>query len=462
MAEVLAKKKRIRAGHKASATKTMGKIDDILGTDSLDASTLSLLKLTLQEKLETIRVLDSEIVELFDDEASVTTEIEQNDGYRESIRSTLLKIDNALGKVATLPIAATATPSALATTSRVKLPKLKLRPFGGELTQWTSFWESFEAAVHNNPDLISVEKFNYLSSVVECSACEAISGLSLTASNYEEAISTLKKQFGGRQKIFDKHIDALLMVGVVTSCHDVKALRHLYDLASSHIRSLKSFEVKSDCYGTLLCPVLLLRLPSEMQLNVSRKVSEADWNLDKLMRVNEEEIVARERVSVARPVRRGDDKPPPTATALVSDTISTNVTCCYCGQPHFSTSCSVITDVEARKQSLCKSGGCFSCLRKGHLSRNCHTTNRYCNCSGRHHTSICAPRQQNNDRPTTMQTPPVPTIVRTSTLNPSASELNPSTPKSSLYVDDSQAVLLKPHLLRCITSQTPLSREEFE
>ena len=168
------------------------------------------------------------------------------------------------------------------------------------------------------------------------------------------------------------------------------------------------------------------------------------------------------RVSVARPVHRGDDKPPPTATALVSDTISTNVTCCYCGQPHFPTSCSVITDVEARKQSLCKSGGCFSCLRKGHLSRNCHTTNRYCNCSGRHHTSICAPRQQNNDRPTTMQTPPVPTIVTISTLNPSASELNPSTPKSSLYVDDSQAVLLKPRLLRCITSQTPLSREEFE
>ena len=74
----------------------------------------------------------------------------------------------------------------------MKLPKLKLRPFGGELTQWTSFWESFEAAVHN-PDLTSVEKFNYLASVLERSAREAISGLSLTASNYEEAISTLKK-----------------------------------------------------------------------------------------------------------------------------------------------------------------------------------------------------------------------------------------------------------------------------
>ena len=162
----------------------------------------------------------------------------------------------------------------------MKLPKLKLRPFGGELTQWTSFWESFEAAVHTNPDLTAVEKFNYLSSVLECSAREAISGLSLTAANYEEAISTLKKRFGGWQKIIDKHMDALLKVGAVTSCHDVKAMRHLYDLISSHIRSLKSLGVKSESYGTLLCPVLLVRLPSELQLNVSRKVSEADWNLD--------------------------------------------------------------------------------------------------------------------------------------------------------------------------------------
>ena len=72
MAEALAKKKRVRAGHKASATMTMGKIDDILAADSPDTS---LMKLMLQEKLETIKVLDSEIVELIDNEAAVTTEI---------------------------------------------------------------------------------------------------------------------------------------------------------------------------------------------------------------------------------------------------------------------------------------------------------------------------------------------------------------------------------------------------
>ena len=172
------------------------------------------------------------------------------------------------------------------------------------------------------------------------------------------------------------------------------------------------------------------------------------------MRVIEEEIIARERVSVARPMRR-DDKPPPTATALVSDTVSTSVTCCYCGQSHFPTSCSVITDIEARKQSLRKSGRCFSCLRKGHLSRNCRTTNRCRNCGGRHHTSICAPRQRDNERPTTTQPRSVSTIETTSSLNPSAPEFNPSTPKSSLYVDTSQAVLLQTALAEVCNPSNP-------
>ena len=128
MEEALVKKKRIREGHKASATKVMDKIDDILGAGSPDTSTLSLMKLTLQEKLRLLK-FRTQIVELIDDEAAVTTEIEQTKGYRETIHSWLLKIEKALGKIMAPPTAAATTPSTPAimpTTSRVKLPKLKL------------------------------------------------------------------------------------------------------------------------------------------------------------------------------------------------------------------------------------------------------------------------------------------------------------------------------------------------
>ena len=216
-----------------------------------------------------------------------------------------------------------------------------------------------------------MEKFNYLSSVLEGTAQEAIAGLSLTTANYEQAVTTLKKRFRNKQKIINKHnMDAMLNIGSVPSCTDVKGLRRLFDQVSSHVRSLKSLDVGSETYGSLLCPVLVAKLPSELQLIVSRKLSEEDWNLDELLRIIEE-VVARERVSVTQTVKlRRDSKPLPSATALVSDAKGVKQGCCYCGKDHFPASCDVVPKVDARKQILRKSGRCrcFSCLRKGHLS----------------------------------------------------------------------------------------------
>ena len=82
---------------------------------------------------------------------------------------------------------------------KVKLPKLILRKFNRELTTWTTFWDSFESAVHYNLNLTSIDKFNYLHSLLEWTAAEAISGLTLTAANYEKAISILRKRFENKQ-----------------------------------------------------------------------------------------------------------------------------------------------------------------------------------------------------------------------------------------------------------------------
>ena len=233
-AEALTKKKT-RAGHKAFGTRTVRHIDEIVAAEEPDKARLALLQLALKEKLETIKKLDAEIVDLIDDEAVLTEEIEQADGYKETLFSALLKADKILKdppatpptSVAAAPPAATATPSAKPIS--VKLPKLHLRHFNGDLTKWTGFWESFEAAVDSNPDLSNVEKFNYLSSLLENTAREAIAGLSLTEANYVEAVSTLKKRFGETQQIISKHVEALLQVEAVSSSQNVKALRRLFD-----------------------------------------------------------------------------------------------------------------------------------------------------------------------------------------------------------------------------------------
>ena len=67
-------------------------------------------------------------------------------------------------------------------------------------------------------------------------------------------------------------------------------------MISSHIKSLASLDVKEETYGNLLCPILINKIPLDLQLTVSRKVPEAEWELKTLMFTIEEEIIARERL----------------------------------------------------------------------------------------------------------------------------------------------------------------------
>ena len=96
-----------------------------------------------------------------------------------------------------------------------------------------------------------------LISLLTGTAHEAISGLSLTSANYQEAIAILKKRFGNVQQIKAKHMEILMTIEQVTSSHDLKALRKLNDLVESHVRSPSAIGVDSASYGSLLVPVLL-------------------------------------------------------------------------------------------------------------------------------------------------------------------------------------------------------------
>lgn len=63
-----------------------------------------------------------------------------------------------------------------------------------------------------------------LNSLLEGSASDATSGLKLTAANYGEAISILKKRFGNKQQIIAKHMNELLNIDAVISQYNLKGL----------------------------------------------------------------------------------------------------------------------------------------------------------------------------------------------------------------------------------------------
>jgi len=223
----------------------MTQISELLGPDQ---TRLACIKQELYEKFSTIKALDAEIMELLEGDA-IVEDIEQGNGFKENVYSSLLSIYKLMEKLNSKE----RDHRFHASHSCVKLPNLQLLPFSDDLTQWPSFWDSFASAIHANEQLTAIEKFNYLNSLLECSAKEAISGYALTATNYQEAVTTLQKRFGNKQLIIDKYLDVMFNADPVTSDSNVRGLRRLFDTITLHVQSLRSLEFPQAAYANTNC-----------------------------------------------------------------------------------------------------------------------------------------------------------------------------------------------------------------
>ena len=337
----------------------------------------------------------------------------------------------------------------------MKLPKISLPHFKGNPIYWTAFWDSYESAVHDNNALSDVDKFNYLRSLLERSAYEAIAGLTLLSANYQEAIEILKKRFGNRQMIISRHMEVLLNLTAVSGEHDLKGLRRLYDEVEANVRSLKALRVERESYGTMLTSVLLTKLPTEIRLIATRKTPGEDLDLETLQTVLEGELVARERSQdPTRNNRRPPDKSRPTSTAttLLSGTQqSAGRSNPYCRQAHMSNECHVVKSVEARKQVLRTSGRCYNCLVRGHIVKSCRSTPQCQACQRKHHPSIC---DRNAADTRSLPSPARPTEASASALNPEAPSYV-SNHTSALCSTSANSVFLQTARARLYNLQPP-------
>ena len=263
-----------------------------------------------------------------------------------------------------------ATPSSLIT-SHVKLPKLSIKKFNGDLTKWVTFWDSFDSSIHSNLSLSNADKFNYLNSFLESTAAELIAGLTFTSANYEKAVTTLKRRFGNTQLIVNKHMDTLLNLPAVNSRHDLRGLWQLYDTAEAHMRGLRALGVTADSYGGLLTSILMSKLPLEIRLIISRELTEDKWDVGKLMKIIDREVDARERSATSRSPNPGSlpKKPlprgPPTAAALSWQVTLDPST--VLSVSRVTPQARVLIPMQGRKHYVNLEG----CLRKGHVSRDC-------------------------------------------------------------------------------------------
>ena len=93
----------------------------------------------------------------------------------------------------------------------VKLPKLDIPKFDGNIINWRTFWEQFSISIHSRSGLSDAEKLVYLRhSLKNGTAKGVIEGLSRSGDCYSEAIESLMARYDRLRLIHQTHVCMIL------------------------------------------------------------------------------------------------------------------------------------------------------------------------------------------------------------------------------------------------------------
>ncbi|XP_053388319.1 uncharacterized protein LOC123543829, partial [Mercenaria mercenaria] len=359
------KLRSIQKGHKGAVTRLLSKFE-MIQQEAVDLEELQTIEDSLRQKQQTITEIHEKIIDVIpeDDGEQIETEILDHNEYIYNLQTKIQKV---------------ASFKKNHTNSSVyhRLPILDLPRFDGNILDWQSFWDSYESAIHTNPSLSGVQKFNYLKSSLRGEAGQTIAGFALTNANYDKAVSLLHERYGQKDRIIQTYMRALLEVPAPVNT--VTSLKKFYDTTETYIRGLDSLNQCESTYGSLLTPIILQKLPPEVRTNITRAHGTLSWCLNELMKcpINEINIMdarsalntGQEFIATATFLTKSDTRKTerknihrPTRPSVKPKSVQVP-TCVYCKGEHSSTNCVKIKDREQRLNIVKEKQLCFNCLR---------------------------------------------------------------------------------------------------
>ncbi|XP_064469797.1 uncharacterized protein LOC135384529 [Ornithodoros turicata] len=421
--------KQKRASRRRQVTKLIGEASTVIANESPDRMLLESLLERLRVSNEELKQLNNEFEQYLKDD-DIESELDTALEYEDNAVSSMANLRTKISALVVTPVATTSAQvsgsspqvNEKSNSNGIRLPKLQLVRFRGELSMWGTFWEQFKGAIHDNTSLSKAEKFYYLRSLLDGPAATAISGLQATEECYTDAIEVLTERFGDKKRIEREHLSRLRTLPDIKSSRDVYGLRRLYDHVQTHVRGLKALGVASESYASMMCEILLSSLPTDLALDYQRlkkrlllydargssdsteTSSEPEGNtsgeLKNILNFIRIEIESMEGVSMTdkrQDCNYGRSKDahkarPPSSHVLYNATGKRTEACIFCKSgTHMTMKCNSAMPLEERRGKLAKEQRCFRCTKTGHRSRECRSGIVCANCNGRHATSLCDP-----------------------------------------------------------------------
>ena len=122
---------------------------------------------------------------------------------------------------------------------RTKLPQIAVPTFDGRITEWRTFWEQYEIAIHGKPYLSNPEKLAYLQqSPKDSPAWHTIKRHSGSGNDYAKAGISLNHRYDRPHFLHRVHVRAIMEVPILKEGND-KELHCLHNVLSQHLQELK-------------------------------------------------------------------------------------------------------------------------------------------------------------------------------------------------------------------------------
>ncbi|KOC58710.1 hypothetical protein WH47_09231 [Habropoda laboriosa] len=304
------------------------------------------------------------------------------------------------------------TPALSSTGLQVNLPKADLPNFSGKFEEWLSFKDKFTSMIDSQDAFSKVQKFHYLRSALSGEAAKVIAAMETTEQNYSKAWQLLQDTYANEGLIIARHTDLLVETPSVEQ-ETAAGLRDFVSHVLQHLRSLTTLNVPVEHWDHLLMSILLPKLAQQTRMAYDSTLKDKETpKISGLMeflrqrsrrlettatsRTNTQTSRASPRVSPT-PQRRQTKRIPNISSRKDSKVFVTTTplkNCALCkDKAHTIHRCEEFhaLSVSERINAARKEKLCFKCLRTGHSTQECTSSQcRICNLG--HNTLLHLPR----------------------------------------------------------------------
>lgn len=278
--------------------------------------------------------------------------------------------------------------------NRVQLAPIPLPKFSGNIQEWSSFFDIFQAMVHNDDGYSPAQKMYYLRSCLEGPALNLVRSTPVCDGNYELVIQTLKQRYDNRSLMIQSHIRSILDCPYVDEATG-DTVQKLYANITTQVAALKALQQPVEHWDAWLVTIIVSRLD---------KNSIHGWLLHQknteLPKYSELERFLASRCVALEGSQAFSNK---TGNAATTPKNKNNITkkgllasndretkCVCCSGTHKLYTCNAFKELPVGERvTLVRNARlCFNCLSPSHMANVCKSTFNCRICKRRHHVLL--------------------------------------------------------------------------